>query len=103
MVAIVLQAREVINGHSGPKGACVAANVNIRTVILYDCRKVQPGTLEKIAEARNGEFIPVEPDEFYGFTQLVIHDPEMKKAVKRVKPDPPSESALDPLPPLEAL
>ena len=54
-------------------------NVRVRTIILYDKRRVQPDTIDLIANAKDGTIIGLEPDEFHGIQELHLFEPEVKK------------------------
>lgn len=56
--------------------------VRIKTVVLYNIRRIQPETVEKIANAKDGEWVGVEPDEFSAIQELHIFMPEIAKVKK---------------------
>jgi hypothetical protein len=67
--------------------------VNIKSIVLYNGRAIQPQTLEKILKARDGEMIPVDPQEMNAFLQLTLFMGDVKKlydkktATQTGKPD----------------
>ncbi len=67
--------------------------VQMKTVILFDKRRVSHETLEAIAEARDGAIIPVERDEFNGIQMLHLFLPDLATLVEEVTaPKPPRET-----------
>ncbi len=68
-------------------------SVQMKTVILFDKRRVSHETLEAIAEARDGAIIPVERDEFNGIQMLHLFLPDLNALVADVTaPKPPRET-----------
>jgi len=59
--------------------------MNFKTVILYDIRKIRPVTLDAIENAKDGALIPVDVSEMASFLPLVIHEPTLKEARKPKK------------------
>lgn len=70
----------------------------VKTIVLYDKRKVQPETVEKLRAAKDGDYIPLEPDELRGnFTVLQFPlDDELPKR-QAPKPSQKKEVSLDDL------
>ena len=66
------------------------ATINIKSVMLYNVRRVRPQTLEAIANARDGDMIPVDPTEMDAFMQLTFNASEMK-AVAKVREEGPGK------------
>lgn len=58
------------------------STINIKSVMLYNVRRVRPQTLEAIANARDGDMIPVDPTEMDAFMQLTFNASEMKSVAK---------------------
>ena len=61
----------------------------IRTVVLYNRRRVRHQTIEAIAKAQNGELIPVEPAELDSFHQISVYLPALEEIrAEYTIPDP---------------
>lgn len=60
------------------------ALVNLKSVILYDKRRMQPDTLKAILEAEDGAMIAVDPSELDAFTALTFYIPDVKLAHKKL-------------------
>ena len=58
-------------------------SMRVKTVILYDKTKIQPETIDRMAAARDGEFIPMNREEFYGIMELHLFQPEIDKVLKK--------------------
>ena len=56
---------------------------------MYNCRLVQPGTIDKLKNAKDGEFIGVEPNEFQGIRELHLFEPEVNKMAAKDRKDRP--------------
>ena len=68
------------------------AAVNIKSVILYDIRRIRPQTLEAILEAPEGAMIAVDPSELDAFTPLTFFIPDVKKIYKEKTTYKPKDS-----------
>ncbi len=53
--------------------------VRIKTLILYNKRRLQPETIDALATAKDGAWMGLEPDEFNAIQQLHIFVPEIQK------------------------
>jgi len=58
-----------------------------KTVILYDERRIRPQTLERIANAKDGEMIGCDVSELGSFVPLVVHEVSVEK-LRKPKPKP---------------
>lgn len=58
--------------------------VNIKSVILYNKRSISVKTLEAIANAKDGDLIPVDPQEMNSFLQLTLFSADVRKIVKKM-------------------
>ena len=58
---------------------------NLRSVILYQSRRVRPDTLAKIKAAidsgDNAQMVEVDPSEMDCFTQLIFFEPQVQDAL----------------------
>ena len=55
------------------------AQVKLKSILLYDKRRVRPETIEAIRTARDGSLIGVMPDEMAHFQQLIFFEPEVQR------------------------
>lgn len=70
--------------------------VNIKSVILYNKRRIRAQTLEDICSAKDGALIGVDPSELDSFMPIVFYVPDMEKALKEVRgPTPKSKLSED--------
>ena len=68
--------------------------VNVKSVMLYNKNRLRPQTLDAISNAKDMEWIPVDPSELDQVQHLIIFEPEVGKAKKvRVTPAKPPEPA----------
>lgn len=62
------------------------AALNMKTVILYNLRRIRPDTLEAIKNANDGDMIGVDQSELDSFMPLIVHMPEVERLLKPPKP-----------------
>ena len=55
------------------------SNVQMRTVIIYNKRRITPETVDAIVNARDGEFVGLEPEQFSSIMELHFFDRESNK------------------------
>ena len=54
----------------------------VRTIVIYDKTKIQPQTIDAIKNAKDGDWIPVGREEFSGFYELHLFEPEVDKVAR---------------------
>jgi hypothetical protein len=61
-------------------------NTEVKTVILYNRRRIRPETLKAIADAKDGEMIPCTPEELDSFDAVTIFTRSAQEAAVPPKP-----------------
>ncbi len=68
--------------------------VKIKTIHLYDLRRVRPTTLEAICNAKDGDFVPVESAELNSFLTIQVGEGQMERMYEeRTKQPMPKKKA----------
>lgn len=63
----------------------MAESYGVKSITLYDKRKVNPETLLRISQAKDQEMIGVEPSELDSFKSLILFIPQDEPMVKAAK------------------
>jgi hypothetical protein len=63
----------------------------VKTVILYNRFRVQPKTLQAIADAEDGELIEVDPSELGEFLPITVMSGQIDRIVKENAPKKPKK------------
>lgn len=73
----------------------MATPVNIKTVLFYVKRRLQPETMDRIKNAKDGDMIPVLQEEFDAIQEFHFYEPQFKKAIAQSEKDSPRTTPKD--------
>ena len=57
-------------------------SMQMKTVVLYNSRRVRPETVAAIRDAEDGDMIPVIPEELDSFMSMTFFQPELETLAK---------------------